>query len=119
MALSRDGRTLAVGSYFNVVRLWDVATAKELFLDLHGHGGRIESVAFAPDGKTLAVAGDSGEVILWDPATGRPRQEFQAYRPRMVAFSPDGRKLAVAGFSTSFQVRDAATGRELLRSRRP
>ena len=74
VAFSPDGKTLAAASYDLTVKVWDVATRKEL-ATLQGTEA-VWSVAFSPDGKTLASAGGSisnvpGELKLWDVATGR------------------------------------------------
>ena len=54
VAFSPDGKTLAMGSWDNTVRLWDTAGRKPLGEPLRGHEDAVRSVAFSPDGKTLA-----------------------------------------------------------------
>ena len=45
---------LASGGDDGTVRLWDVATGRQIGDPLTGHTGAVPSVAFSPDGKTLA-----------------------------------------------------------------
>jgi WD40 repeat protein len=97
LALTRDGRLLACGSYFRTVKLWDVEGRREV-ATLEGHRHDIFRVAFTPDGELLATASDDGTVKLWDvksrkelltlTATGEGREAW------CVVFSPDGKKLA-------------------------
>src|SRR5437667_2405954 len=53
LAFSPDGRRLACGSTDNTVKVWEVATGKEVFT-LRGHSEPVFSVMFSPDGKSLA-----------------------------------------------------------------
>ena len=55
VAFSPDGTRLASASLDQTVKLWDVATGREL-RTLHGHAGPVVSVAFSPDGTRLASA---------------------------------------------------------------
>src|SRR5262249_8828744 len=49
MALSAAGKTVALATAFNVIRLWDVATGKECFEQPTGHDAPVNAVAFSPD----------------------------------------------------------------------
>ena len=74
MALSPDGKTLAVGRG-NRIEWFQVkeGTEKEAALLLEkthsspGHSDSIQSLAFSPDGKRLA-SGGFRRVLIWDPA---------------------------------------------------
>jgi WD40 repeat protein len=65
VALSPDGRIVAVGGYGRAVRLWDVRTGKLLHaLD----GGGAQALEFSRDGRILAVS--NARASLWDVQTG-------------------------------------------------
>ncbi len=63
-AFSPDGWTLASGSSDKTVKLWDVASGREL-RTLAGHTVDVLSVAFSPDGRTLALGqrGQNGQAL--------------------------------------------------------
>src|SRR6185503_17542567 len=69
VVFSRDGRLLASGSSDNSIKIWDVASRREL-RTLLGHTANIESVDFSPDARLLASASDDGATFLWDANTG-------------------------------------------------
>ena len=60
-AFSPDGRTIATASRDHTARVWDVATAKELFR-LYGHTNDILDVAYSPDGTHVITGGWDGVV---------------------------------------------------------
>jgi WD40 repeat protein len=94
VALSPDGRTLAVGGWGTVVRLIEVRTGRLLHeLDQAGTGAR--EMEFSPDGRILAVSGWENVASLWDVASGAqigPRLTAGSRRTSLD-LSPDGRRL--------------------------
>ncbi len=121
---SPDGKSLTTAGGDGVLRVWDVATGKELRrLDTSAW---IYAFAFSPDGKTLASVGDGNTVRLWDASTGKEMREHPSHRNGFVdlTLSPDGRTLASVGgnfrswgVDQDAEVRlwDMSTGRQLHR----
>jgi WD40 repeat protein len=108
-----DGKT-AVSAGYDAVRVWDLASGREL--RHFGPPGGACALALAADGKTLAAA--STGVSLWDVTTGREIRQLEpsAGGPggvARVAFSPDGKTLAAATYPARLRLWDAATGRLL------
>jgi WD40 repeat protein/tRNA A-37 threonylcarbamoyl transferase component Bud32 len=95
VALSPDGRTLAVGGFGRVVRLWDVRTRRPVH-ELDTGGATTTTLEFSRDGRTLAVSGFLEPVAsLWDVATGTQigRSLTAGRRTAMADLSSDGRRL--------------------------
>ncbi|MBY0525232.1 MAG: hypothetical protein K2R98_17630 [Gemmataceae bacterium] len=90
-----DGKTLASAGWDKAIRLFDVATSKEIRA-FEGHEAEIECLAFSPDGKFLASGAWDKTVRLWDVATGKEVRKIGEHPDGIfcVAFSPDGETLA-------------------------
>jgi WD40 repeat protein len=117
VAFSPDGKTIASASADKTVKLWNVATHKEIIPPLQGHRDQVWGVAFSPDGKTIASASDDKTVKLWDAATHleitSPLQGHR-YWVNSVAFSPDGKMLASGGADKTVKLWDVATRKEII-----
>jgi WD40 repeat protein len=128
VALSPDGRNLAVGSFVREgysdegnqadrpgeVLLWDLTAGKEL-RRLRAHTGGVNTMGFTPDGKTLATAGGFDKtIILWDVAAGKERAILKRHTEpiRSLAVSPQGKTLASGDWKGTIKWWDVATGKE-------
>ncbi len=120
LAYSPDGKILAAaggdwdrGTKNGFVRLWDVASGRELAtLAL---GCDIEfAVAFSPDGKTLAWCGRDRIITLWDVDENRARAICVGHEGtvRALAFHPSGDRMVSAGFDGTLRFWNTATGLE-------
>jgi WD40 repeat protein len=111
LAATADGKLLATG-HWKVIRLWEVATGKELrqFPTPDAHANRL---AFSPDGKTLLSGMANSTVRLWDVATGRERVCYTGggYH-QSVAFSPDGKSFVVGGEDGLLRLRKFGSGED-------
>lgn len=116
MALSPDGKRLAVGS-FQEVTIWDTETGK-IVARIGGLADRVPALAYSPDGKLLAVGGgaatEDGELKLFDTTSAKLLVEIKPSHSDTVfgiAFSPDGKLLASAGADKFVKVWDVPSGK--------
>src|SRR5208283_864805 len=64
IAFSPDGGMLALSGADNTVRVWEVASGRELWLS--GHLGSVTAVAFSMDGRNFASGSSDTTIKLWD-----------------------------------------------------
>jgi hypothetical protein len=119
VAFAADGKRLATACEDNTLRLWEVATGRELLRMSRGHASTVATVAFSPDGKILASSGAEGTVVLWDLTTGKARHRLKLSDGEgpvrwasTLAFAADSAMLA-AGETRGISLWDTATGRHV------
>jgi WD40 repeat protein len=118
LAFSHGGKTIAAARSDGTVRLWDVATGRQVSAPVTGAGGdTIFSVAFSPVGNTLGIGSlgvTTATVRLWDTAAGRQTGSFPVGEGlTSVAFSPDGRTLVTGSYQGTVRFFDVATRSQL------
>jgi hypothetical protein len=93
IAVSSNGRWLAVGTDNGSIQLIDLIT--EATTTLRGHQGGVYAVAFSTDGQTLYSSGSDKKVFSWT-VSGGAKTTFAEQTPgiRCLSMSPDGRTLA-------------------------
>jgi WD40 repeat protein len=108
LALSPDGKTVAVGDDGNAVHFLDLAAGK--YLDGPGiHRGIVMVVSFAADGKQVLTQGSDAVACLWDAASGKPLQRFPPPAgAHNFSVSPDGKLLAVQSKQGTITLSDRA-----------
>jgi WD40 repeat protein len=114
VSFSPDGKILASGSRDNTIKLWNIATGKEIST-LYGHQKPVDSVSFSPNGKTLASGSADTTIKLWNLETGKEIHTLHGHQSSVlsVSFSPDGKILASGSFDDTIKLWNLETGEEI------
>jgi WD40 repeat protein len=114
IAVTADGARAVSGGNDGIVRLWDLATGREL-ARLSGHVGLVNSVAVTADGSRAVSGGDDGTVRVWDLPARRELAKLSGHTGpvRGVAIIADGSRAVSGGDDGTVRVWDLAAGREL------
>jgi RNA polymerase sigma factor (sigma-70 family) len=136
LAFAADGRWLVGWSGDRMIRVWDVATGRQLReqslppvrndgpAPLGVQNPSLYSAALSPDGRLLAVGSQQTYrqdvkpehyLLFLDMASGREvrRLDNLAEDPYTIAFSPDGRVLAFSGLhDPTIRLLEVSCGRE-------
>jgi WD40 repeat protein len=112
LAYNPDGRTLAAGYSGGAIRLWDLASHRQV--SATSWGATPLALAFTSGGKELRVASATaaGTWNLTDHARITAHRLADPSPGTAVAFSPDGQTLATGAADGNVRLWDAATQRE-------
>jgi WD40 repeat protein len=122
-AFAPDGKLLAVAGMSHTIRLYDVATGKEV-LTFGGHPEGILAITLAPTGKILASLAVDQTVRVWNAETGKELRKLPLLDPDnpegvgeaagfAIAFAPDGKTLAAVTPDGTVRLWDALSGKSL------
>ena len=108
LAFTADGKTLVSGAERydkgGLLRVWEVATGKQLFADTTIGGMDVSKVAISPAGRVFAV--DYQKIQSWDLPTGQNRKALpmpNSYTTDL-ALSRDGKLLLVSALGNDVRV---------------
>ena len=119
--LSPDGRTALSASWDKTIKLWDIASGREI-QTLTGHSDWVRNVAFASDGWKALSASNDKTVRFWDFT--RPTKHIEFERKLPVAYDSlaknpdDADALSVIGQYYAFRGNDDLASQYFERSRK-
>jgi RNA polymerase sigma factor (sigma-70 family) len=114
LAVSRDGKSLAVTHGQNAVRVFDLPSGKERAA-FAGHPTSIVSVQYTSGGKAVLTRSWDGTQRVWDAATGKELRQIAAPEDAThLIVSSDERFLASYQRDRSVRVVNVATGKVTL-----
>ena len=105
VAFSPDGTKLAAAGADRAIRIWEVASGKELAL-IEDHADWIFDLAFSPDGKRLASASRDKTAKVFDVEKMEALVTYPGHAEAVysVAFAPDGKLIATAGADAKVRI---------------
>jgi len=115
VAFSHDGRLVATGSDDKSVKIWELASGREL-RSLRGSTGGVKSLAFGPDDRWLLSGSADNTARIWDLASGQQTKTIDlapGIQTNAVLLSPDGKTLLSASFENEICIWDVATARQI------
>ncbi len=122
LAFSPDSRRLFTTGY-EAVKLWDVASERELMTLMTRPLSPMSRMAFSPDGRRLVTGGSSGgrptTIKVWDVTveselTATMETEGRRSSVLALAFSPDGKHLATGNYDKTVALLETVGGMRAL-----
>jgi WD40 repeat protein len=114
IALSKDGKHIACGSWDGTIELWDIESKKgpEKF---QAHPDKINAITFSNDSRYIVTASADNKIALWDIRNINNNKSFFGHTAGVNAidFSADDRFIISASFDKTIKIWDTASGEEI------
>lgn len=114
-AYSSDGKRIVSASFDKTIRIWDVATGKNI-RTFEGHSEPVNSAMFSSDGKYIVSASQDKTVKIWDIATGKELQTLEGHTSyvNFASFSPDSKYIVTASDDKTVKIWDFPSFQDLI-----
>ncbi len=114
VALRTDGRLAVSGSQDMTLKIWDIATGREL-RTLLGHTATAAAAVLTVNGQLVISASGDNTLKVWEVASGRELRTLFGHRDAVtgVALSADGQLAISASRDKTLKMWNMATGRDL------
>jgi WD40 repeat protein len=105
VAFSPDGSKLAAAGADRALRVWEVASGKEIAL-IEDHADWIFDLAWSPDGKRISTASRDKTSKVFDVEKRESLATFPGHAETVycVAFTPDGKQVVTGGADNQVRV---------------
>ncbi|MFM6225329.1 MAG: WD40 repeat domain-containing protein, partial [Dolichospermum sp.] len=107
LVITPDDSKFISGSSDSTIKIWDLATGKEL-QTLTGHSKGVNTLAITPDGSKLVSGSSDSTIKIWDLATGKELQTLTGHSKGVntLAITPDGSKLVSGSCDSTIKIWD-------------
>ncbi|MEH2024495.1 serine/threonine-protein kinase [Nostoc sp.] len=114
VAISPDGQTIASSGDDRTIKLWNLATGKQIS-SLNGHFQQVNVVVISPDGKLLVSASDDNTIKIWNLATRKQIRTLIGHSDSVhaLAISADSQTLVTGSDDNTIKIWDLATGEQI------
>ena len=111
VAFSPDGKYVVTGSDDLTVKLWDVASGREI-RTFRGHAAKITAVGVSSDGGMVVSGDEKGVIKLWYTVTGQEIKSIQGHAKQIgfLSFASDNRLFTSVAMDWTMKTWNAATG---------
>jgi succinate dehydrogenase flavin-adding protein (antitoxin of CptAB toxin-antitoxin module) len=111
LSFNSEGTKIVSGGYDQFIKLWDIASGKEIF-SVKASAFPIEVLSFTPDDRYIITAGLENNVKIWDAENGKLVRILKGHTDAVYALtvSSDSRYLATGGNDNIIRIWEIQTG---------